>query len=39
MPATYTDLFNTALDDLANFLGTVLDLVVVTDPRNVAPHV
>jgi hypothetical protein len=37
MPAAYTDLFNTALDDLADFLATVLDLVVVTDPRNVAP--
>lgn len=33
----FTDLFNTALDDLAAFLGTVTGLQVVTDPRNLVP--
>jgi hypothetical protein len=33
MPANYTDLFNTALDDLTDFLQTTLNLQVVNDPR------
>ena len=37
MPANYTDLFNTALDDLATFLTQVAGLQVVTDPRNIVP--
>ena len=37
MPANYTDLFNTALDDLSTFLAEELSLQVVTDPRNIVP--
>jgi len=37
MPATYTDLFNTALDDLTTFLETTVNLQVVNDPRNIIP--
>ena len=39
MPATYTDLFNTALDDLTTFLETTVGLQVVNDPRNIVPRV
>ena len=37
MPANYTDLFNTALDDLAAFLTEVRGLQVVTSPQNIVP--
>jgi hypothetical protein len=37
MPAAYTDLFNTALDDLTDFLQTTMGLQVVNDPRNIVP--
>jgi hypothetical protein len=37
MPANYTDLFNTALDDLTDFLQTTMGLQVVKDPRNIVP--
>lgn len=35
---TYTDLFNTAINNLSSFLGTVTGLRVVTDPRNLQPN-
>lgn len=35
---TYTDLFNTAINNLSTFLGTVTGLRVVTDPRNLQPN-
>jgi hypothetical protein len=35
--AAYTDLFNTALDNLADTLSDVTGIVCVTDPRNIAP--
>jgi hypothetical protein len=35
---TYTDLFNTALNNLSTFLATVSGLRVVTDPRNLVPN-
>jgi hypothetical protein len=35
---TYTDLFNTALNNLSTFLKTVTGLRVVTDPRNIVPN-
>lgn len=34
----YTDLFNTALNNLSTFLGAVSGLRVVTDPRNLQPN-
>jgi len=37
MPVAYTDLFNTALDDLTATLQTVTGLQVVNDPRNLVP--
>lgn len=37
MPAAYTDLFNTALDNLNTTLSAVLNLKVVNDPRNLTP--
>lgn len=33
----YTDLFNTALNDLASDIATLTSLKVVTDPRNIQP--
>jgi hypothetical protein len=33
----YTDLFNEAIDDLANSLSTITGLRVVTDPRKINP--
>ena len=33
----YTDLFNTAIDNLAATLGTITGLRVVTDPRDLNP--
>ena len=35
---TYTDVFNTAINNLSTFLGTVTGLRVVTDPRNLQPN-
>lgn len=37
MPVAFTDLFNTALDNLTTTLGTVTGLQVVNDPRNLVP--
>jgi hypothetical protein len=35
---SFTDLFNTALNNLSTFLKTVSGLRVVTDPRNIVPN-
>lgn len=35
---TYTDLFNTAINNLSTFLKTVTGLRVITDPRNLQPN-
>ena len=36
-PVAYTDLFNTALDNLAATLGAITGLQVITDPRSMSP--
>jgi hypothetical protein len=37
MPVAYTDLFNSALDDLNASIGAILGISVVNDPRNANP--